>query len=115
MPTGVGHAPGGHIGHRLWPHRLWPMWQALTTVSVCFNVNEPELDLSGLGDAIKEFWLNNPAVKAPSRRLKLGFGAVLSASFDPARLPQRPAFIVSGCVSAAGLITVGPMMMVCYL
>uniref|UniRef100_A0A7S0F1E8 Uncharacterized protein n=1 Tax=Phaeocystis antarctica TaxID=33657 RepID=A0A7S0F1E8_9EUKA len=37
---------------------------ALTTVSVCFNVNEPELDLSGLGDAIKDFWLNNPAVKA---------------------------------------------------
>eukprot|EP00964_Phaeocystis_antarctica_P006332 scaffold3441_cov64-Phaeocystis_antarctica.AAC.1 len=72
------------------PPRLWPMWQALTTVSVCFNVNEPELDLSGLGDAIKDFWLNNPAVKAPSRRLKLGFGAVLSASFDPTRPPQRP-------------------------
>ena len=36
-------------------------------------VNEPELDLSGLGDAIKDFSLNNPAVKAPSRRLKLGF------------------------------------------
>ena len=49
------------------------MWQALTTVSVCFNVNEPELDFSGLGDAIKDFWLNNPAVKAPSRRSKLGF------------------------------------------
>ena len=78
------------------PPRLWPMWQALTTVSVCFNVNEPELDLSGLGDAIKDFWLNNPAVKAPSRRLKLGFGAVLSASFDPAMPPQRPAFMVSG-------------------
>ena len=78
------------------PPRLWPMWQALTTVSVCFNVNEPELDLSGLGDAIKDFWLNNPAVKAPSRRLKLGFGAVLSASFDPAMPPQRPAFIVFG-------------------
>ena len=60
------------------------MWQALTTVSVCFNVNEPELDLSGLSDAIKDFWLNNPAVKAPSRRSKMGFGAVLSASFDPA-------------------------------
>ena len=59
-------------------------------------VNEPELDLSGLGDAIKDFSLNNPAVKAPSRRLKLGFGAVLSASFDPARLPQRPAFVVFG-------------------
>lgn len=92
---------------------MWPMWQALTTVSVCFNVNEPELDLSGLSDAIKDFWLNNPAVKAPSRRSKMGFGAVLSASFDPAtNLPQRPAFIVFGLVSAAGLITIGPMLFV---
>ena len=72
------------------PPRLWPMWQAKTTVSVCFNVNEPKLDLSGLTAAIADFWLNNPAVQAPSRRLKLGFGAVLSASFDPTRPPQRP-------------------------
>ena len=64
------------------------MWQALTTVSVCFNVNEPKLDLSGLTAAIADFWLNNPAVQAPSRRLKLGFGAVLSASFAPTASPE---------------------------
>ena len=37
--------------------------QALTTLSVCFTVSDIELDASGLGDAIADFWENNPAVQ----------------------------------------------------
>ena len=40
-----------------------PMWQALTSLSVCFNMYDFELDATGLTDAIADFWLNNPAVK----------------------------------------------------
>ena len=51
-----------------------PMWQALTTVSVCFNVNDPKLDLTGLQSAIKDFWLNNPAVQDPPAGLNWDLG-----------------------------------------
>ena len=40
------------------------MWQALTSLSVCFNMHDFGLDATGLRDAIADFWLNNPAVKA---------------------------------------------------
>jgi len=39
------------------------MWQALTSLSVCFNMYDFGLDATGLTDAIADFWLNNPAVK----------------------------------------------------
>ena len=38
--------------------------QALTTLSVCFTVSDVQLDGSGIGDAISDFWENNPAVQA---------------------------------------------------
>ena len=44
-----------------------PMWQAETTLSVCFNMYDFELDATGLEDAITDFWENNPAVKAVQR------------------------------------------------
>ena len=40
-----------------------PIWQALTSLSVCFNMSDFGLDPNGLTDAIADFWLNNPAVK----------------------------------------------------
>ena len=40
------------------------MWQALTTLSVCFKMSEVGIDATGLSDAIADFWINNPAVKA---------------------------------------------------
>ena len=44
---------------------MWSdMWQALTSFSVCFNMYDFGLDATGLRDAIADFWLNNPAVKA---------------------------------------------------
>ena len=38
--------------------------QALTSLSVCFTVSDVQLDASGLGDAISDFWENFPAVQA---------------------------------------------------
>lgn len=40
------------------------VWQALTNLSVCFKVSDVQIDGSGIGDAIKEFWENDPAVQA---------------------------------------------------
>ena len=60
-----------------------PMWQAETSLSVCFNMYDFGLDATGLEDAITDFWNNNPAVKAiqpvqkwparPLQRLALSF------------------------------------------
>ena len=40
------------------------MWQALTTLSVCFKISDVGVDASGVGDTIADFWKNNPAVTA---------------------------------------------------
>ena len=61
------------------------MWQAETTLSVCFNMYDFELDATGLEDAITDFWENNPAVKD-----------VQPVQKRLARAPQRLAFIISG-------------------
>ena len=46
------------------------MWQALTSMSVCFKIGDVALDTSGLRDAMVDFFLNNPVTKAPSSRFK---------------------------------------------
>ena len=68
------------------------MWQALTTLSVCFKMSDVGIDASGLVDAIVDFWENNPAVKA-----------VQPVQSGHARPPQGLAFIISGCLQDASL------------
>ena len=63
-----------------------PMWQALTSLSVCFNMYDFGLDATGLSDAITDFWENNPAVKDVQPVQKWLARAA----------PQRLAFIISG-------------------
>eukprot|EP00964_Phaeocystis_antarctica_P016184 scaffold8941_cov44-Phaeocystis_antarctica.AAC.1 len=63
-----------------------PMWQALTSLSVCFNMYDFGLDATGLRDAITDFWENNPAVKDVQPVQKRLARAA----------PQRLAFIISG-------------------
>ena len=63
-----------------------PIWQALTSLSVCFNMYDFGLDPNGLTDAIADFWLNNPAVKDVQPVQKRLARAA----------PQRLAFIISG-------------------
>ena len=68
------------------------MWQALTTLSVCFKMSDVGIDATGLGDTIADFWDNNPAVKA-----------VQPVQSGPARPPQGVASIISGCRQDASL------------
>ena len=68
------------------------MWQALTTLSVCFKMSEVGIDATGFSDAIADFWINNPAVKA-----------VQPVQSGPARPPQGMAFIISGCLQDTSL------------
>ena len=41
------------------------MWQARTSMSVCFKISDVALDTNGLRDAMVDFFLNNPVTKAP--------------------------------------------------
>ena len=43
------------------------MWQALTKLSVCFNMYDFRLNATGLTDAIADFWINSPVFEATSR------------------------------------------------
>ena len=81
-----------------------PMWQALTSLSVCFNMYDFGLDATGLRDAIADFWLNNPAVKAV-QPVKSGSPGLLSgwhlSSPVEFRRRRRPA-----CLITAGLMII---------
>ena len=46
------------------------MWQARTSMSVCFKIYDVALDTNGLRDAMVDFFLNNPVTQAPSSRFK---------------------------------------------
>ena len=84
---------------------MWSdMWQALTSFSVCFNMYDFGLDATGLRDAIADFWLNNPAVKAV-QPVKSGSPGLLSgwhlSSPVEFRRRRRPA-----CLITAGLMII---------